>query len=487
LSSTNGNDWNGVIRADTRPGPQTVYLIAKDASGGLAGQIGLYNVSTSGPPLSIQVLNNSVTISWPNVEGPFNLQMKTNLADSAWTDVLITFATSLNYPLTSQAAFYRLQVLTIPDDPTDYQADRPAVAQFYSADPQSYWVHFGIPPLARLSTLLQDGGNNPTNAFEGLMLGFNEPMFSSALEGGQLPQEFSNHVAGFEMAGQPPGVALINTFRGYVGELDTVLAQQGTNAPRVLQIYQLFNDVFPHAFQTNGLAPLVPQPSKVFIQPVVTNHINWVDLHYSDTFTTNIPPIVTPPDNTNTTTHTPWAKITNSIWNTTYNGACAAVATGASLAKCDPGRFPADTTCQFWNDFSCLLGTGNVTTHVGAYQSGIAAFYASFGYSCEEAYSGYFESAAEEAKKALDRGCDVTITYVSADGKNAHVEMVEAITLDPGNSEHATVHTLSWGHHPSVDVNNGTFSGKTDGTSTYGAGSWLAGTGKATFRYYCKK
>ena len=67
-----------------------------------------------------------------------------------------------------------------------------------------------------------------------------------------------------------------------------------------------------------------------------------------------------------------------------------------------------------------------------------------------------------------------------------HVEMVEHISLDPGNSSHATVDTLSWGQQASVDVNAGTFSGKSDG-ARYGAGGYLSGKGKAIFRYYCKK
>ena len=488
LTSSNGFLWTGTIRADTRPGPQTVYFMARDAAGRVSGQIGTYNVISNGPPLTLQAAGNNVTVLWPNIQGPFTLQVKTNLADAVWTDVMTTFAQSLTFQMTAQAVYFRLLVDAIPDDPIDYELGRPVQATFYAADVQSYWVHYGIPPLSRLSNLLQDGGTDPTNAFEGLMQGFDEPTFNAALSGGLLPLEFSNHVAAFEFAGQPPGVALINTFRDFVDELDTVLDQQGTNAPRVLQIYQLFADVFPQAFQTNGLAPLAPQATKQFSDPVETN-INWVDIHFSDSFTTgyvaSLPPFVTKPDDTNTTSRIPWSKITNStIWNTTYNGACAAVANGASMAKLNPGQFPAGATCQFWNDFSCLIGTGNTPLHVGAYPADVAMFYDSLGYSCIGARKGLFESAVEEAKAALDRGCDVTLFYEDDAGTMGHVEMVEAITVDPNNSGHATVHTLSWGSHPSVDVNAGRFSGKTDGARY---GGFLADKGKAFFRYYCKK
>ena len=50
--------WVGTIPADTRPGPQTVYFLGKDQSGGLASYIAVYNVQTPPPsaPFIISVI-----------------------------------------------------------------------------------------------------------------------------------------------------------------------------------------------------------------------------------------------------------------------------------------------------------------------------------------------------------------------------------------------------------------------------------------------
>ncbi|HEY0544248.1 MAG TPA: VCBS repeat-containing protein [Pyrinomonadaceae bacterium] len=44
MSSMNGVNWIGTILADTRPGPQTVYALVKDATGKAATHIGTYRV-----------------------------------------------------------------------------------------------------------------------------------------------------------------------------------------------------------------------------------------------------------------------------------------------------------------------------------------------------------------------------------------------------------------------------------------------------------
>lgn len=485
LSSTNGNFWQGVIPADTRPGPQTVYFMAKTTSGGLSGQIGLYNVTSVGPPLAIQRSNSNVTVSWPNIQGPFILQQRPGLTAGGWSNVLSTFAHSLTLSAGGQSAFYRLAVVAVPPDPVDYNADRPAVAQYYLADPQAYWVNDGIPPLSRLADLLADGGANPSNAFDALMVGFTQPQFDASLAGGLLPNEFSNRVVSFTMLGQPSGEALINSFRTFVDEMDTNLVAFGTNAPRALQILDLFDDVFPHAFDTNQLVFLEPDPLAKDSTGPWLNYVNWEDIHGTDAHCNNVPPPPPGSGDTDTSFKTPWDKITNSaIWNTSYDAACAAVAVGASMAKLRPGVFPTETTCQFWNDISRLMGAS--TTTIGAQADGIAALYSLLGYSCTDATDGPFESAVEEACKALKRGCDVNITYIGADG-SAHREMVEDIAVFPGNTKKAILRTLSWGQHEYVTVESGQYSGKTNAAQQYGAGSFLAGAGQAILRYYCKK
>jgi hypothetical protein len=44
--------WQGVIPADSRPGPQTVYVIAKENNGAIATHIGVYNTVLPPPPQS---------------------------------------------------------------------------------------------------------------------------------------------------------------------------------------------------------------------------------------------------------------------------------------------------------------------------------------------------------------------------------------------------------------------------------------------------
>src|SRR5262249_3900530 len=61
LTSTNSFSWDGVLRADTRPGPQTVYILAEDATGRYAAQIGTYTVVTNAPPLAVRRAGNMLT------------------------------------------------------------------------------------------------------------------------------------------------------------------------------------------------------------------------------------------------------------------------------------------------------------------------------------------------------------------------------------------------------------------------------------------
>ncbi len=162
----------------------------------------------------------------------------------------------------------------------------------------------------------------------------------------------------------------------------------------------------------------------------------------------------------------------------------------ASLAKM--GVLGDATSANFWNDLSRLLGAKPGT--LGAYATDISAFYETLGYGTSQACDGPIESAAEEAKKALDRGCDVQIYYYSADGKKAHTEFVTGITLDPADSSKATISTLSWGSGATVTYTGstagGAYSGKSDGAlyrKPTETASYLEQTGTARLHYFCKK
>lgn len=445
-----------------------------------------FTVSLLAPPqLHVVQTGNSISVDWPGAPegGPFILQRTAQLAVPVWTNLLTTFAPPIQLPTTDASGFYRVAVPVIPLDLTDYDHDRPAVAQYYFSDPLYYWAHAGLPSLSRLANLQETLGQNPTNAFNGLMTAFDPARFNNALQGGQLPLDFSNRFVSFTVSGQPTNLAILNSFRGLVTNLDSYLLTQRTNAPQVEQIYGTIGRTYPLVFSTNNInIHLGPQTNKVPIGFRQTN-INWVDVHGSDAFTLHLPPLNGPGSgDTNVATHTPWEQISLSPPDVSHDGACAAVATGASLAKLDPARFPQTVSPQFWNEFSMQLGAS--TTGIGAPIDTTDAYYQSLGFSSATAYDGYFESALVEADKALKRGCDVTLYYLSADEKQAHIELVYDIEVDPQDSQKGTVYTLSWGRGSTTSYDHGEWSAKMDAGSY---GGWVKGKGKATFYYHCRQ
>jgi len=318
------------------------------------------------------------------------------------------------------------------------------------------------------------------------MTAYDEPMFLSALNNNQLPSEFAQRVQSFLAASFPPSQALLFTFRSFVTEMDSVIAQSGNGAPRVMQILQMFSQVFPWAFHIEQLDWLAPQPGKTFSPPPPPNPVDAEDLHGEDAFCLETTALKPAPDDNNTNAPIRWDSINTVAWKTTYNASCVGQAVGPCSVKL--GILPANMTCKDWNDLSKAVGTKAGGS--GAVQSGISAYYNSKGYSCTRAWSGPFESAVQEAKKALDRGCDVEISYRSSDGKQGHREMVTAIAVDANNSSKATVTTLSWGQQATVTVESGSYSGKSDGNRYRAPGqnkSYLEGTGTAYLYYYCKK
>lgn len=460
-------------------------VVVSNPSGSVTSQVATLTVGQNQPDLVLNIgpsTNGVWLLNLGTASPPVRVEFKRNL-DDPWEGWLTTFLNDLPIQPTGDSAFFRARPIEIPLETDDDGTGRSEVAQFYERSPQHYWVHFGIPPLARLSDINEAAGRNPQDSFAGLNRGFDARRFHTAFQGGLLAAEFTKRLTFFLESGQGTNEAVNSSFRFFVTELDSVYEAQGTNAPRIEQIFGMFNGVFSNSYNVANLAVIAPLPEKQGQFPATTN-LGWVDLHGSDAFTLQVPPL--PPNlaDTDTSSRIRWKDIRDANWNTTYNGACAAVATGASLAKLAPEKFPASTTCQFWNEFS--RGIGNQAGSVGATANGMANYYATLGYQCVTAKDGVLETAVEEADKAWKRGCDVTLHYLSADGKEAHIEMVELIVLDPNNSQRATVHTLSWGQHESVTYDNGTWSGKSDG-NRYGSENYLQDSGKATFYYYCKE
>lgn len=53
LNTGDGTHWQGTIPADSRPGPQTVYAVAKQNNGAIATHIGVYTAQLPPPPQSV--------------------------------------------------------------------------------------------------------------------------------------------------------------------------------------------------------------------------------------------------------------------------------------------------------------------------------------------------------------------------------------------------------------------------------------------------
>ncbi|HEV8542166.1 MAG TPA: IPT/TIG domain-containing protein, partial [Verrucomicrobiae bacterium] len=441
-------------------------------------------------------IDDRAHLSWGEMNYPFTVQCTSSLTSSDWADILTTVNHQLDLPLSSGPVFYRLVWNPIPLNPVDYNRDRPAVASFYWRDPVNYWATYGVPTLARLANMQTDLGSANMEAFNGFLTAFDSSKFMNALQTHLLPDQFESLARSYLTNNPNLTNAYINSFITLVAVDDKLSSCPDlfrTNCLKTNQLSSVFAKVLTNTANVNTLTNWAPQTNKIFFNPsqqTNTPSINWVDTHGSDAFA--VTQITTAHSGDNDTSFTKkWSDITSStIWNTTLNGACANVAVGASLAKLGVG--PAETTCRFWNELAGLMGT--TTNIVGAYDDGIAGLYKSLGYGCNGAYDGPIESAVEEAKKALARGCDVQIDYTSADGTRGHTELVHSITIDPTDSSKATISTLSWGQNATVSysggVLGGTYSGKSDGSryrKTTETSSWLEVSGSATLRYYCKE
>ncbi|HXR06953.1 MAG TPA: right-handed parallel beta-helix repeat-containing protein, partial [Candidatus Acidoferrum sp.] len=177
------------------------------------------------PQLQLIQVDGGIGVWWPGAPaaGPFILQSTPQLSNAVWTDVLTTFASPIQLPMTGSNAFFRVLLPVIPLDLTDYNKDRPAVAQYYSQDPQTYWAQFGLPSLSRLGNLQISLGGNPTNAFGGVLTAFDPLKFGNALQAGLLPLDFSNVVYSSIQSGNGTNLGVVNGFCSLVSNLDSFI------------------------------------------------------------------------------------------------------------------------------------------------------------------------------------------------------------------------------------------------------------------------
>jgi hypothetical protein len=484
---------DGTIRAVV-PANAPVGKVSVTTGGGTIESAQLFVVQ---PELKVTPAMNGtmVQVEWDQRSYPFTLQRLTSLASGVWSDVITTLENSVSVLVEESSAFYRLSWMEIPLDTTDYNLGRASIAERYHHDPIEYWANFGVPALARLAAMRERVGLDPFAVFRGFLQGFDEMRFREALVRDDLPPPISVTLSNQLSAGLALTNAFVKTMITLVKTNDTTncFTVISTNCFRTNTLAPVFSKVMTNWATTNTWSAWEPAGSKsLYSTNQLTNHpgFNWIDTHGTHGFTQERRP-ARPPINTNTTVKVKWEDITSeSFTNTTYNGACASVAVGASLAKL--GLIPDDTSAQFWNELSRLIGATPGT--LGAYATDVAAFYKTLGYGAANAYDGPSESAVEEAKKALERGCDLAISYYSADGTLGHAEFVLGIEIDPNDSTKGTISTLSWGQHATVtydgSISGGTYDGKSDGARYRKPGqsaSWLEQTGTAYLRYYCKE
>ncbi|MGH2628332.1 MAG: hypothetical protein ACRDHY_16970, partial [Anaerolineales bacterium] len=367
-------------------------------------------------------------------------------------------------------------------DPTDYEGDRPSVSEFYQADVSAYWANHGLPPLSRLTNQMESLALEPLSAFGGLIDFFRETSFLRALASGEISPEFKERLNALQPPANSTWEALVRTIGSYVSELDAISGDPGKQG-RVDEIHSLFGSVFRRAFDLDEIHVLVPPPIKDFVPSPTECITELVCRAGFESFSADL--TSTPTDDNDTSTSTKWTAVSGVPWKTTYNASCVAQAVGPSGAVL--GLLEDSVTCKGWNDLSRELGAK--PGKAGAGMSSVCDWYKGKGYCCTQARDGTAESACQEAKKALERGCDVLFHYQSIDDMKAHLEKVQSIEIDTADSKKCKATTLSWGQKATVDYERGKYRNKSDGLryrKTDEPKSYLEGEGKAMIVYYCK-
>jgi hypothetical protein len=345
----------------------------------------------------------------------------------------------------------------------NYQVGRPAIASAFKNTSQ-YWSH-AWPTLIRLADLRAKLGVKD-DAFAGVRPAFRADRMMEA----RYPIDFAHTLT--NIAANSPDLAPFDLFlaasRFWVSERDRRAVAVGFNSPTVTSVDRMLGQAFAMTFEASSLLAIDILAEKKGAVPQPQNNV----------ITCAVP---TGADDHKTVGPIPWNEVsTPTAWNTTYDASCVAQATGPCAAKL--GIIPSTVTCEQWNDLSKELQAS--TPHHGDIDKQ-NDWFEKHGYTKSWAYDGPSESACSEAAKALKRGCDVILTYEASDGSASHQEMVTEITGASDDSTSCEVFTLSWGQSAVVGYNGGTYEGKSDGARYGEKGKWLAGTGKARFRYYC--
>jgi hypothetical protein len=386
----------------------------------------------------------------------------------------------------------------LPLDPTDYDSTRDPIRSFYDSDVPTYWATWGLPPLARRSHVIEDGGGDYRQPFAGLAQAFDANAFTNGVELATLPKSFVQQATTQLMTGAAPWDACIFALRAMVDASDQAVFTEGATAALVAQTAADLRAVFVAVFTAADIDALAPTGQKQFDAATPPNFPDEVC-----SATAYESPVAAADggdagdggeggtDDHNTASKVAWVDISNAHdWDVTYNAACIAVAVGACASEADPQIFDSpEADCELYNTLSKNLGAK--PGQLGGYESNRDTWFKARGYCGARAWSGPFETACAEAFSAWQRGCDLFIDYKNPDPKKSgHTEHVEHVNWGgPGSGDSCDLDTRSWGQQSSVHYGGGNFSGKSDAQRYGGPGSsgaWLGETHSAHLTYYCK-
>lgn len=367
--------------------------------------------------------------------------------------------------------------ITCAEISAEQQAAISRIRAAYEADLAEYWSRSGFPPIARLADIRQALGLDPEAAFVGVLAYADAESLQLAFSRGALSPSLQERISLLhEALGDRWESILIALIREIVAESDKALGvsiPRGVTEPAAALLKEIYGlaltDLGPALYPRTGKACDPPEGTVLSDEAIEMCFLDCSDPGNKRDPICDVEDVVRDeprPDDENTTTSTKWDDIsTPGLWDTTYNPSCVGQGLGQCMAKL--GEFDDECTCEDWNEFGREVGTEPGES--GATISDQKAYVEGKGYCWTVATDGvYFplinpdpESACEEAKAAMDRGCDVLIIW------RTHEEMVTDITINASNERRCTLGTSSWGDAATVDYESGEAFNKSD-KSKYG-------------------
>ena len=348
------------------------------------------------------------------------------------------------------------------------------IAARYAADPIAYWADDGLPSVIRGAGALEELGDpTPFSELEDLFSAFQEDAFLTAVEEGSMPP-FLRERYELVRAGAPelPAVealqrALAITVQRVDDQrrwdpADPVLAEERAELATLLGL----------AFGAGRRGELTPTREKPVEREAAPG--DRVECQEPE-------PAPRPQD----PPPARWTQVaTSATWPGIPNGKCATLAAGMCLGRL--GEDDGTVSCEKWETISRglqALPTG------GATRGDQETFFEEKGYcykragDCPRALRALgCDSACEEARAAIRRGCDVFLHYW--DGERGHVEYVHRVRVDPapGSPYACTVQTQDFAGIEDVRVEDGGYSAKSNADHH----AELGATGEAEFSIVCR-